>query len=162
VADVDSHKLRRVGSLDASESQGHGGVACHGSWRWFTQERLCCSGGTSSRCATRDVVIADQEEDCQGGLGGSEKHDHVKVANAQCLMTGFENITFKEGELVDDFSMRIESLAENQCALGESITDVRVAKKMLRVLSKRFSQIAVSIETLLDINSLTVEDFLVD
>jgi hypothetical protein len=77
-------------------------------------------------------------------------------------MIGFENITFKEGELVDDFSMRIESLAENQCALGESITDVREAKKMLQVLSKWFSQIAVSIETLLDINSLTVEDFLVD
>jgi hypothetical protein len=48
-------------------------------------------------------------------------------------MTGFENITFKEGELVDDFSMWIKSLAKNQCALGESITDVRVAKKMLRV-----------------------------
>jgi DNA-binding ferritin-like protein len=73
-------------------------------------------------------------------------------------MTEFENATFKEGELVDEFSMRIESLAENLRALGESITDACVAKKMLRVLPKKFSQIAASIETLLDINSLTFED----
>jgi hypothetical protein len=53
--------------------------------------------------------------------------DHVKVANAQCLMTEFKNITFKEGELIDEFSMRIESLAENMRALGESISDARVA-----------------------------------
>jgi hypothetical protein len=42
--------------------------------------------------------------------------------------------------------------------LGEAITDACVAKKMLRVFPKQFSQIAVSIEMLLDINSLTVED----
>jgi hypothetical protein len=54
-------------------------------------------------------------------------------------MTEFENATFKEGELVDEFGMRIESLAENLRALGESITDARVAKKMLRVLPKKFS-----------------------
>jgi hypothetical protein len=42
--------------------------------------------------------------------------------------------------------------------LGEAITDACVAKKMLRVFPKQFSQIAVPIEMLLDINSLTVED----
>jgi hypothetical protein len=54
-------------------------------------------------------------------------------------MTEFENITFKEGELIDEFDMRIESLAENLRALDETITDARVAKKMLRVLPKKFS-----------------------
>jgi hypothetical protein len=73
-------------------------------------------------------------------------------------MMEFENITFKEGELIDEFGMRIQSLAENLRALGETITDARVAKKMLRLLPKKFSQITVSIETLLDIDSLTVED----
>jgi hypothetical protein len=55
------------------------------------------------------------------------------------LMMEFENITFKEGELIDEFSMRIESLVENLRAFGEIITDARVAKKMLRVLPKKFS-----------------------
>jgi hypothetical protein len=54
-------------------------------------------------------------------------------------MIKFENITFKEGELVDEFGMQIESLAENLRALGETVTDARVAKKMLRVLPMKFS-----------------------
>jgi hypothetical protein len=84
--------------------------------------------------------------------------DRVKAVNVQRLMIEFKNSTSKEGELVDEFGMRIESLAENLHTLGESITDVCMVKKMLRVLPKKFSQIAASIETLLDINSLTVED----
>jgi hypothetical protein len=84
--------------------------------------------------------------------------DRVKTANAQRLMMEFDNITFKEGEMVDEFGMRIESLAKSLRALGENLTDARVVKKMLRVLQKRFSQIAALIETLLDVNTMLVED----
>jgi hypothetical protein len=82
----------------------------------------------------------------------------VKTANAQRLMMEFDNITFKEGEMVDEFGMRIESLAKSLQALGENLTDARVVKKMLRVLPKRFSQIATLIKTLLDVNTMSVED----
>jgi hypothetical protein len=84
--------------------------------------------------------------------------DHVNMANGQRLMTEFENITFKEGEMVDEFGMCIESLAESLWALSENLTDAHVVKKMLHVLPKRFSQIAASIETLLDVNTMSVED----
>jgi hypothetical protein len=83
--------------------------------------------------------------------------DRVKAVNARRLMIEFKNITFKEGELVDESGMWIESLVENLRALGVTITDARMVKKMLQVLPKKFSQIAVSIETLLNINSLMVE-----
>jgi hypothetical protein len=73
-------------------------------------------------------------------------------------MTEFKNITFKEGEMVDEFGMRIESLAESLWVLSENLTDAHVVKKMLHVLPKRFSQIAASIETLLDVNTMSVED----
>jgi hypothetical protein len=86
------------------------------------------------------------------------RSDCVKMANAQRLMMEFENITFKEGEIVDEFGMCIESLAESLRALGENLTDVRVVKKMMHVLLKWFPQIAASIETLLDVNTMTVED----
>jgi hypothetical protein len=86
--------------------------------------------------------------------------DRVKMANAQQLMTEFDNFTFKEGEMVDEFGMHIESLAESLRALGENLTDVRVVKKMLRVLPKRFSQIPASIETLLNVNTMLVEDLM--
>jgi hypothetical protein len=84
--------------------------------------------------------------------------DHVNMANGQRLMTEFENITFKEGEMVDEFGMCIESLTESLWALSENLTDAHVVKKMLHVLPKRFSQIAASIETLLDVNTMSVED----
>jgi methylthioribose-1-phosphate isomerase len=86
------------------------------------------------------------------------RSDHVKTANAQCLMMEFENITFKDGEMVDEFDMCIESLAESLRALRETLTDARLVKKMLHVLPKQFSQITASIETLLDVNTMKVED----
>lgn len=84
--------------------------------------------------------------------------DRVKESHAQRLQQEFENIRFKEGEGVDDFGLRINSLAENMRGLGEKINETRIVKKILRVLPAAYSQVAVSIETLLDVNTLTVED----
>jgi hypothetical protein len=84
--------------------------------------------------------------------------DRVKKSNAQKLLQEFENIQFKNGELIDEFGLRINSLAEKLRGLDEVVGEVRVIKKILRVLPKKYYQIAVSIETLLDINTLTVEE----
>lgn len=84
--------------------------------------------------------------------------ERVKEANAQRLLQEFENISFKEGETVDDFALRISGLAADLRTSGEAIEDLRVVKKMLRVLPKRYLQIAISIETLLDLKSLTIEE----
>ncbi|XP_066384553.1 uncharacterized protein [Miscanthus floridulus] len=84
--------------------------------------------------------------------------DRVKEAHAQRLLQEFENITFKDGEMVDDFALHINALAEELRGLGESIDDAHVVKKMLRVLPKCYAQIAVSIEILLDVKTLSIED----
>jgi hypothetical protein len=84
--------------------------------------------------------------------------ERVKAANAQKLLRQFENIRFKEGEAVDDFAMRISGLATNICVLGESLDEVRVVKKMLRVVPAAYKQIALSIETLLDLDTLSLEE----
>ena len=60
--------------------------------------------------------------------------DRVKEVNAQKLLKEFENIQFKEGESVDDFGMRITNLVGNLKTLGETIDDLRVVKKFLRVV----------------------------
>lgn len=59
---------------------------------------------------------------------------------------------------MDEFGLRINSLVENMRGLGEDISETRIVKKILRVLPKAYSQVAVSIETLLDVNKLTVEE----
>ncbi|XP_072149568.1 uncharacterized protein [Setaria viridis] len=87
--------------------------------------------------------------------------DRVKEANAQRLLKEFENISFKDGEMVDDFAMRISSLAENLHTLKENVDDSQMVKKMLRVLPQRYSQIAISIETLLDLTKLSLEELIV-
>jgi hypothetical protein len=84
--------------------------------------------------------------------------DRVKESNAHKLLQEFENIQFKNGELIDEFGRRINSLAEKLRGLGEVVGEVRVIKKILRVLPKQDNQIAVSIETLLDIYTLMVEE----
>jgi hypothetical protein len=84
--------------------------------------------------------------------------DRVKKSHGQKLLQEFENIQFKNGELIDEFGLRINSLAEKLRGLGEVVGETRVVKKILRVLPKQYNQIAVSIETLLNINTLTVEE----
>jgi hypothetical protein len=84
--------------------------------------------------------------------------DRVKEANAQRLLKEFENIKFKDSETVDEFALRIGALAADLRTSGESIDDARVVKKMLRVLPQRYAQIAISIETLLDLKTLTIEE----
>lgn len=84
--------------------------------------------------------------------------DRVREANVQRLLKEFENITFNDSESVDDFAMRINALAADLRTSGEEIEDTRVVKKMLRVLPQRYAQIAISIETLLDLKTLTIEE----
>jgi hypothetical protein len=53
--------------------------------------------------------------------------------------------------------LRINTLAKDLHGLGETVNDTCVMK-MLRVLMKRYSLIAFSIEILLNLKTLTVED----
>ena len=84
--------------------------------------------------------------------------ERVKEANAQRLLKEFENIKFKDAETVDEFALRIGALAADLRTSGETMEDTRVVKKMLRVLPQRYAQIAISIETLLDLKTLTIEE----
>jgi hypothetical protein len=42
--------------------------------------------------------------------------------------------------------------------LGDEITDKEVVKKMLHSLPEKLEQVAISMETLLDLNSLSIEE----
>jgi hypothetical protein len=70
----------------------------------------------------------------------------VRNARAQQLRTKFENIRFKEGETVDDFTMRLGSLVTELDTFGEVIKEQQVVQKLLWVVPKHLSQVAVVIE----------------
>ncbi|XP_066381756.1 uncharacterized protein [Miscanthus floridulus] len=83
----------------------------------------------------------------------------VKEVNAQKLLGEFESISFKAGESIDDFAIRITKLATDLKGLGEmSVDDSRVVKKFLRVVPSRYNQVAVAIEMLSDLKTLTIEE----
>lgn len=84
--------------------------------------------------------------------------DRVKSANVQRLLKEFENVAFHDGESVDDFAMRINGLVASLRELGEAMEDSRVVKKILRVVPKKMKQVAVAIEMLLDLNTMSVEE----
>jgi hypothetical protein len=61
--------------------------------------------------------------------------DRLKEVNAQKILAEFEAITFKSGETIEDFAVRIRKLATNLKGLGEtSVDDAHVVKKFLRVV----------------------------
>jgi hypothetical protein len=74
------------------------------------------------------------------------------------LRTEFESIRFKEGETVDDFTMRLGSLVTELDTLEEVIKEQQVVQKLLRVVPKHLSQVAVTIEVTQDLSKLTLED----
>jgi hypothetical protein len=70
----------------------------------------------------------------------------------------FDEIYFKEGETVDDSSMRIIGLANNITVLGVTITEAEIVKKILHVVPEPLEQVAISIETEINVNDLIVEE----
>jgi hypothetical protein len=59
---------------------------------------------------------------------------------------------------VDDFALRLSNLIINLEELGEEIEEQRVGEKLLRSVPPRFDHLVMSIERLLDISSLTLEE----
>lgn len=85
--------------------------------------------------------------------------DRVKEVNAQKLLSDFEAISFKTGETIEEFAMRITKLASDLRGLGEaSVDDARVVKKFLRVVPPRYNQVVVAIEMFCELKTLSIEE----
>ena len=82
----------------------------------------------------------------------------VRELNAQQLRWEFAAMGWKDGETAEDFSMRLTGLANNLRILGDNITEAEVVRKMLQVVPEDLSQVAISIKTLLDLNTISVEE----
>ncbi|CAN6275346.1 unnamed protein product [Urochloa humidicola] len=84
--------------------------------------------------------------------------DRVKARNVQRLMKEFENLRFGDGETVVDFAVRVNRLTARLGDLGEQLAAPRVVKKVLRVVPKRLKQVAVAIEMLADLNTMSLDE----
>ncbi|KAJ1282550.1 hypothetical protein BS78_03G060800 [Paspalum vaginatum] len=86
--------------------------------------------------------------------------ERVRKAKAGTLRRDFDALKFRDGESVDDFGIRINHLVNQLAVLGDGIREEEVVRKFLQALSARFEQIASSIETLLDLSDVSVEELI--
>jgi hypothetical protein len=84
--------------------------------------------------------------------------DRMRRSTAQTVRVEYEEIKFKEGESVEDFSLRLTNLVQRLAVLGDPEPQHKVVRKYLRVAKPRYKQLVVSIETLLHIVTLSVEE----
>jgi hypothetical protein len=84
--------------------------------------------------------------------------DRVKAASVQRLWKEYENMAFRDGESIDDFAVRMKGLVVSLREMDEKLEDHRVVKKILRVVPRRLKQVAVVIEMLTDLNTVTLEE----
>jgi Glu-tRNA(Gln) amidotransferase subunit E-like FAD-binding protein len=84
--------------------------------------------------------------------------DRVKEANAEQLHREFGDIVFKLGETMEDFTLRINNLANQLRILDDDINDKEVIKKLLHAILEKLEQVVISIEMLLDLDNLSIEE----
>jgi hypothetical protein len=84
--------------------------------------------------------------------------DRVREARRQKLRKEFDNLTFKPEEGVEDFALRMSAIVSELQSLGDTTSELDGVQKMLWVAPARYGQMACSIETLLDLRELSIEE----
>lgn len=70
----------------------------------------------------------------------------VKMSRLQLLITNFENMRINEDEFISDFNIRRRGIANTSFALGEKLSEEKLARKILRPLHKKFDMNVTTIE----------------
>lgn len=84
--------------------------------------------------------------------------DRVKKAKVQTLKVDFESLSMKETEKLDDFCMKLYGIVTNIRALGETMEETYVVKKLLHAVPSKYLQIASTIEQFGNLEEMTVEE----
>jgi hypothetical protein len=68
-------------------------------------------------------------------------------------------MTFKPGEDVDDFALRLNTVLQKMVQFGDDTYDEeRAVEKLFRCNPEKYKQIARSIESLLDLSTMTIKE----
>lgn len=84
--------------------------------------------------------------------------DRVKKAKIQTLKADFESLRMKDNEKLDEFCIKLNGLVANIRALGETVDEGYVVKKLLRAVPTKFLQIASTIEQFGDLDKMSIEE----
>ena len=82
----------------------------------------------------------------------------VKDSKLQRLTTSFEEIKLKEDELFDEFYAKLKDIVNSAFNLGETITEPKIVRKVLRSLPERFHAKITAIEESKDIDKIPLTE----
>ena len=83
---------------------------------------------------------------------------HVKKTKVETLKSEFEAIHMKDGESIDEFSMKLMTIVSSIRSLGNMVEEISIVKKFLRAVLSRFMQIVTSIKQFGDLKSMSIEE----
>ena len=86
---------------------------------------------------------------------GSER---AREAKAQVRRREFEDLRFKDGESVEDFGLRLAALVADLELYGDPVTEHKAVQKFLRVVPRKFRPMAMAIESLIDLKTMSIEE----
>ena len=67
------------------------------------------------------------------------------------MLKEWENLAFRPGEQVEDFTLRLSTLKQQMARHGDKdLDEERAVEKLLRAALKKYAQLKIAIETLLD------------
>jgi hypothetical protein len=86
--------------------------------------------------------------------------DRVRKAKASTLKREFDSLTFEAGESIDDFGTRLSRITNQLAVLGFEYKEEEIVRRFLAALPPKFEQIVTSIETLCDLDTITVDELI--
>jgi hypothetical protein len=85
--------------------------------------------------------------------------DRARKTTLQVLHKKWENLAFKPGEDVDDFTLRLNTLQQKMVQFGDdTYSEERAVEKLFRCIPEKYKQIARSIESLLDLSTMSIKE----
>ncbi|XP_040384200.1 uncharacterized protein LOC107305050 [Oryza brachyantha] len=86
-------------------------------------------------------------------------NDRTRKSTLQALHKEWENLAFKPGEDIDDFALCLNTLLQKMVQYSDdTYNEERAVEKLFRCISEKYKQIARSIESLLDLSMMTIEE----
>jgi hypothetical protein len=85
--------------------------------------------------------------------------DRARKAALQALRKEWDDLAFKPGEDIDDFALRLNTLLQKMERFGDATyNEEKAVEKLFRCVPTKYRQIARSIESLLDLSTMSIEE----
>jgi hypothetical protein len=86
--------------------------------------------------------------------------DRVRKVKVSTLKHELDSLMFLDGESIVEFGARLGRITNQSAVLGFEYKEEEIVRRFLQALPPKFEQIATSIETLLDLETMSVDELI--